>query len=233
MARVSTWVPIAALLLCNLCNCETRKAEPTATPQTGAQAVVAAGKPVLNDWFALGSGCRAKFDLPGDVTLAAAPPDPAQPGIHRVRFLLKELTLDTATEPGGTSLKFARECAIRLNINPPPGMRLKSLAARARVTSTKGPGVELVLNGELKLGSLSLDHTLATYPRGVGHVAKEEAYDFQASGPAFSALQCAEPKIIGFDLTWIADRASRGDAALVSVAGDRTLEIEARLEPCP
>lgn len=70
--------------------------ESSVTPAEAAASVVqkhvtAAGAPVLNDWFALGSGCRAKSDVPGDVSKEDLPGDPMRPNVHRARFHLDQL----------------------------------------------------------------------------------------------------------------------------------------------
>jgi hypothetical protein len=191
--------------------------------------------PVLNEWFALGSGCRAKSDQPGDVQHRALPPDPARPNVHRVRFTLPSYVLDSdATVEGGT-LKFGRECAIRVNVNPPEGMRIKDAAATTRVRASKGAGTELVLMSELKIGPSTLGARTATFGKGNAVSDAEEIFSFrsgQKPEEAMPTLKCAEPKILAFNYTWIADRTERADSARVHVGSDRSLDLEVELERC-
>ena len=218
---------------------------------------------VLNDWFALGSGCRAKEDLPeSDVQRELLPADLTRPNVHRVRFHLERFVFHPE---GPLTQPLARECAIRINVNPPPGMRLSALTARTRVDSTPAEGIQLTLHEELKIGSVSLGDrttiTTRTKERTAGSPSSE-AVELPSSSDAgsavlgFPALACAEPKIIGFDFTWLAERVaspSGTDAGLakpqrdrpvrtdgggtrqfdVRIGGPGVLDLEATLEPCP
>ena len=196
---------------------------------------MAAVKPVLNDWFALGSGCRAKSDLPGNVKMENLPADPAHPNVHRVKFTFSgfELRGDTADKQVP---QFARECAIRLNINPPAGKKLVELRAKTAISAGKDVGASLDLLGELKLGSVSLGSVRKTLDTNARTAAQEEAIDLAAgakSGQALPALNCGEAKIIGFDYSWIAKRDKQELSSLsVELSQDKSLIIEATLAEC-
>jgi len=196
---------------------------------------VQVGAPVLNDWFALGSGCRAKSDIPGDVTKENLPADPMQPDLHRVRFHLDQLKLSSDTLGDKTPVKFARECAVRLNINPPAGKKIVSVRARTAVREDKAAPVKLTVVSELKIGKSTLGRKLAEFPAGSevkGEARTIELAPGKEPGQDFPALECGEPKIIGFDYTWIAERSSASDRVDATLAGDRTLDIEAVLADC-
>lgn len=196
---------------------------------------MAAAKPVLNDWFALGSGCRAKSDLPGNVKMEDLPIDPAHPNVHRVKFTFSgfELHGDTADKQVP---QFARECAVRLNINPPAGKKLVELRAKTAVAAGKDVGASLDLLAELKIGSVSLGTVRKTLDANARTAIQEEAIDLAAgakSGQALPALNCGEAKIIGFDYSWIAKRDKQDLSSLsVELSRDKSLIIEATLAEC-
>lgn len=204
----------------------------SASVSTAAMAVT---KPVLNDWFALGSGCRAKSDLPGNVKMESLPTDPAHPNVHRVKFTLTgfELKGDTADK---RVPQFARECAVRLNINPPAGKKLVELRAKTAVAAGKDVGASLDLLAELKLGSVSLGTVRKTLDANARTAVQEEGVDLAAgakSGAALPTLGCGEAKIIGFDYSWIARREKQELSSLsVELSGDKSLVIEATLAEC-
>jgi len=192
-------------------------------------------KPALNDWFALGSGCRARSSEAGDVTMERLPADPARPDVVRARFHLGAMKLASADRAAGAPLKFARECSIRLNVNPPPGMKVTHVAARTSLATTKTAGVSITEQTELLLGRAVLGRRLESHAAGEmvsGRVQDVSLAPGGAGSEPFPALTCAEPKIIGFNLTWIAERASADDAVEVTLGGARTVEIEAELGAC-
>ncbi|MFO0679495.1 MAG: hypothetical protein U0169_23415 [Polyangiaceae bacterium] len=191
--------------------------------------------PVLNDWFALVSGCRAKNDIPGDVSLEAIPADPMRPDLHRVRFHLDKLEISSDKLGAATPVKFARECAVRLNINPPAGKKIVAVRAHTQLQEDKSSHVKLTVANELKIGKSTLGRTLVEFPAGSEAMNMARAIDLAPGkdpGQEFPALECGEPKIIGFDYTWIAERESATDRVRGSLSGARTLEIEADLADC-
>jgi len=117
-------------------------------------AAIANPKPVLNDWFALGSGCRAKSDLPGNVRMEQIDSG-SEKDLHRVKFYFTDFALE-GSKSNLANKKFGRECAVRLNINPPAGKRLVGLRAVTAVQANKDAGPSLDVVSELKLGSVSL-----------------------------------------------------------------------------
>ena len=199
-----------------------------------AQAAGATTKPVLNDWFALGSGCRAKSDVPGDVEMKELPIDPARPLTHRVKFTLRNFNIkgDSADK---AVLQFARECAVRLNINPPEGKRLVDLRAQTAVVASKDTGATLDVLSELKLGNASLGTVRRQLDASARIQPQQETIDLVAGskGEALPQLRCGEAKIIGFDYSWIVKREQKQLSSLsVEVGGDKTLLIEATLADC-
>lgn len=217
----------------------------TRTPTNAIRSVVlslmlaasaqAAEKPVLNDWFALGSGCRAKSDVPGNVRMESLASDPARPNLHRVKFTFTNLELhgDTADKD---VLQFARECAVRLNINPPAGQKIVDVRAQTAVVTSKDLGASLDINAELKIGSASLGSvrkTLASAARLETSEEKVELASDGAKGNPLPSIKCAEPKIIGFDFSWIAKRDRKQITSLsVALGKDKVLIVEATLAPC-
>lgn len=192
-------------------------------------------KPVLNDWFALGSGCRAKSDLSGNVRMEQLPADPAHPDTYRVKFTFTgfELRGDTADKQVA---QFARECAVRLNINPPAGKKLVELRAKTAVSAGKDIGASLDLLAELKLGAASLGTVRKTLDANARAVAQEDAIDLASgakSGQPLPSLGCSEAKIIGFDYSWIARREKQELSSLsVDLGREKSLILEATLAEC-
>ena len=194
----------------------------------------AVDKPVLNDWFALGSGCRAKSDLPGNVRMEHID-DEVKGDIYKARFHFTNFALQ-GTDGNRALKKFGRECAVRLNINPPPGKRLVGLRAVTKVQAAKESGPSLDILSELKLGSESLGTVQRKLADSASVRTTEEVIDLRAgagSGEPLPQLGCSEPKIIGFDYSWIAMRESGQNGKIkVALGRESTLTIEAKLEDC-
>lgn len=192
-------------------------------------------KPVLNDWFALGSGCRAKSDLPGNVRMEGVSSVAGAPDIYRAKFIFKDFALAKDTVNSGVK-KFGRECAVRLNINPPEGKKIVAIRAKTKIQAEKEAGPELDLLSELKLGSVSLGRVQNKVEASKGLALREETIDLEAGLGAkepLPQLGCGEPKIIGFDYSWIATRDGGANRNLhVELAKEKSLIIEAQLEDC-
>lgn len=191
---------------------------------------------VFNSWFALGSGCRARSDLPGNVEMLEIKPLHGESsGIHRVKFLFKDFKLDGRVVTAGMK-RFGRECAIRLNINPPPGKKIVALSANTAISVAKDRGYDLDVLSEFKLGAVSLGLSHRTFKQSESFVERD--FDISLSaGKGQTALLphlgCGEPKIIGFDYSWIVSgRQAEGPAAPVTISRDKSLILEAILRDC-
>lgn len=192
-------------------------------------------KPVLNDWFALGSGCRARSDLAGNVTMEEAPAFGGGSDKYKAKFLFKGFSLDGA-KADHASARFGRECAIRLNINPPLGKKIHAIRAYTKILVEKPSGLVLDLLSELKLGATSLGREQYTLSNDEKWKSRELAVKLSAaagSKESFPQLGCSEPKIIGFDYSWIATGVKDKNTPFsVELAGERSLVIEADLVDC-
>lgn len=195
----------------------------------------ASTKQVLNDWFALGSGCRAKSDLPGNVRVEGVPAEAGAPDSYKVKFLFTDLALRGETADP-TLKKFGRECAVRLNINPPEGKKIVSIRAKTRITASKETGPALDILSELKLGAASIGKIQRKLDHGARVAAREDEIDLEAgqgTSEPLPQLGCGEPKIIGFDYSWIATREKdQKGTLLVALGKEKSLVIEATLASC-
>ena len=192
-------------------------------------------KPVLNDWFALGSGCRAKSDLAGNVSMEGVSMDAGTSDRYKAKFIFKDFALrGDSVDPSVE--KFGRECAIRLNINPPPGKRIVGIRAQTRISSSKESGPTLDILSELKLGATSLGKIQQKLDGSARVAAREDSVFLEAGqgvGETLPQLGCGEAKIIGFDYSWIATRSQKQKGSMnVELGKEKSLVIEAILASC-
>jgi len=197
--------------------------------------IYAADLPVLNTWFALGSGCRAKSDLRGNVRMELVPSDPGRPDVYRAKFIFNGLELRGDSSAKET-LQFAKECAVRLNINPPKGKKISELRAVTSIATSKDLGASLDISSELKLGAASLGVVRKTLASNARALPAEEIVDIESdhdSRNLMPDIACGQPKVIGFDYSWIAkrDRAQLSSLA-VELGQDKSLIVEATLTSC-
>jgi hypothetical protein len=194
-----------------------------------------ADKPVLNDWFALGSGCKAKSDLPGNVKMETLPQDPQRPLAYRVKFTFSNFEIHGDSEDKDKET-FARECAVRLNINPPKDKKITEIRALTSLATSKDLGATLDLSSELKLGATSLGSirkTMAASARVEPSEEKIELASNKDKGTPLPNLNCGEAKIIGFDYSWIAKREKKQLSSLsVGLGKEKSLIVEASLSDC-
>jgi hypothetical protein len=197
-------------------------------PQAGAN------HKLISDWFALGSGCRARPSEPGDVSMTEVK-DPAKPHQLTALFKLEPYQLQSSTRAPDASKQFARECAVRMAVNPPPGTKIKRVSARTQLLSTKSEGAQLTLLGELLIGDVQLGRLLVEHAAGTAHTGKEQVIDLApgtAPGPQMPALTCGQAKLVGFNFTFLTALKSASDTVGVQLGGDRTLALQIELEPC-
>ena len=200
-----------------------------------SKASYGASKSVLNDWFALGSGCRAKSDLPGNVRMEGIPAEAGVPDRYKVKFVFSDFTLRGERVDPGVE-KFGRECAVRLNINPPEGKRIVGIRARTKVIAAKDVGPSLDILSELKLGAVSLGKVQRRLDSAARVSVHEDIVDIEAGEGATDPLPqlgCGEPKIIGFDYSWVATRAKNQKIFMtVDLSREKSLVIDAILSDC-
>ena len=187
----------------------------------------------LAQWFALGSGCRAKFDIPGDVIREDLPANPNYPGYQHIRFSIKQMALRGVSQVAA-GRDFARECAIRLKVEPDSSQKISGIIAETKIAVSKPKGVSIVTSSELKLGQATLDlkresvvleADLKNAPYDIRLITKNHA--------EIEGLKCGEPKIAGFDYTWIASTSLPSPKELeVSLSGDRALDFYVKFDTC-
>lgn len=190
--------------------------------------------PIFAEWIAQGSGCHAKSNNTGDVSMERIAGGAGKNDFHMVRFHLDQLQLASARMPPNTPLDFAKECSIRVQVMPPAGKRIKSLRAHTSVVSVKSAGTKLTLAGTLRIGAQVLGQKIVIQ-QATSEYAGEETFELApgaAPDQSFPSLHCSEPKLGGFDFTWIAERHETTDKVFVEVSDDKVLEMVVELEDC-
>jgi hypothetical protein len=206
----------------------------------GAYACSTISSPVVSnasfdEWFALGSGCRAKHDIVGDVRKSEQAPDDRYPGYRHLRFTINELTLD-GTNQVKAGRDFGRECAVRLKAVPSKGFRITDIVAETEWEISKPQAIELVAAAELKLGQTTLDQQAPKFSKDSNFQNKQQQFTLKSTAATrgtLNELMCNEPKIVGFDYTWIARTDYEKPKNLqIQLSGEKVLDIFIKLEEC-
>lgn len=191
---------------------------------------------VFRDWIAVGSGCYATSSMPGDVTLNRITIQQGGKEIHRARFHIGGLRLTEADRPADQQApRFGRECAIRVQLASPPGKRLAKVTAHTQVISTKSPGVRLMLSGQLRIGSTPIGHQLVIHEGTESIRDALNVFEVSPGTPPeepLPPLVCAEPRLLGFDLTWIAEPTGEDGKLSVSLGGGKVLDLDVEFSDC-
>jgi hypothetical protein len=189
----------------------------------------------FSKWFALGSGCRARDDEPGDVKpIQNAKANRESPGHATFGLVLPQFKL-APTEVATRGI--ARECAIRVHLNSPAGYRLSRLRARLKMDVAKPAPGDLFLHQELKLGT---ETVAIKQVRLIRQAMRDQnvTLDLDSSeNPEinFKNLDCGAKKIAGVDLTWIyknQESDGKPDGVAVQMGGDKSVIIEGDWERC-
>jgi hypothetical protein len=199
--------------------------------------------PVFVDWFALGSGCRARPTEAGDVEIEHLPIFRTDPLRHSVRFHMPKYQLaleGAAGEPAdaadsGARTAGARQCAIRLAVTPARGFRIHDVRAHTRVVVRRGVDSELRVIEELKHGNDPIAASRSPYAAGMGPGDIDTEVHLGTdlpNGTRPSETPCSEPKLVVYDFTWIGKLGASGEPIRVDLGGDKTLDVDVIMEPC-
>ena len=189
----------------------------------------------LRDWFAFGSGCRARPTQPGDVTVRVSKVA-GVPGRYRVGIALPSYGITPTDHLLQTTASFARECGIRLAVYPTAGKKLSNVAANPVYRVNKPAGPRTRLRARLFAGDTTLFQVEKWHPEGQElHDQEQPAYgqmSTSAAQAAFDQLLCEQPRIVGLDLSaaLVRQDLTRYEVTLVPV--QRSVEILLQFTAC-
>lgn len=191
--------------------------------------------PVLNRWFALGSGCKASSEVAGDVEFRTT--ELLTNKSYKGVFRLTRFSLDVESKqpiPQGRSTE-AKECALRLNINPPKNKRIKFVTASTSLSQTKSNGNQLTSLFELKIGTETLARKVLqsyeneNFSRKLTQIQLIPGRD---DGEQFPKLECGQGKILAVNLTFLTKRTDAKESVFVTLDGQKKVEVIVDLEDC-
>jgi hypothetical protein len=201
-------------------------------------------KPLVGEWLAAGSGCKGTESQPGNVRILPNAPTGASDLLASARRIPIVFELDgyrlrplEQSAKGATPnlLHYARECALRVSLNPPSGMRIGSVTARASTELSKDKSSELVVNAVLKVGSLEIAQEQRLYDGSNVFRNRKETLELisgRRPDQVMPTLQCGESKIIGLDLTFLTKKQSKEALAEARVVDGGRVTIDVGLEEC-
>lgn len=192
---------------------------------------------IVTSWVAFGSGCpKTSSAQPSQsAELTSLPPRPGEPETRRIRVRLPQYRLDLTGTAGEAPLEGPRECAFRINVNPPQGRRIRNVTSRALVNVSKTEKSSLVVHSALRLGATTLGQATFDFPPGRSVSRREEEFVlFPGRSPEeqFPATRCGEGRVVGLDFTFIGKRPDRGERVDAALGRDKDAEIVVDLEEC-
>jgi hypothetical protein len=219
---------------------------------------------LVEKWMAVGSGCQATSDKPGDVKFVGVDLSKKDPkgslSVASVKFDLSQFNLrplvqkDSAqgggksqsskndpssamnsSAPESSLVNYARECAIRIVVSPPPGTKLRSVSAKAVAEISKDRNSKLFLQGTLKTGA-------STVAKSVHRFASDQDFRFRSEvmelvpgrnpDDEIAPVSCNEKKIVGLDLTLLTNKDSPAAVAEARLAADSIVNVDLEFEKC-
>ncbi len=205
---------------------------------------------VIGSWLAAGSGCQANSQQQGDVSMLSVKPGEKSDDHQRVTFELKKYRLkplqqrqagtnspnaETLESKKARLLNYARECALRVNVNPPPGKRLKMATASAELELTKGQDAQLLVAASLKVGAETVTQSRYHFKNDESFRYRRQKVDLLPGGSAveqFPEIDCNAKKIVGVDLTFLTNKKKEDIAVDARLFGPALLELEVTFEDC-
>jgi hypothetical protein len=192
----------------------------------------------IYDWSALGSGCKGGLEKRnGNVSLALKSNIP--PGVNRyqLRFVLEKFKLESPVpkSQGRTNLKFARDCAIRVAVNPPAGKKIQNVEAYTAYSLTKPRNTEMQAMTGLSIGMSTLstvamdfqkDETFSNLIREVRLAPGQSPED------KMPETKCGQSKLVGLDLLLLVNRPDDSVVVDMTLADNKVVDIIVDLEDC-
>lgn len=188
----------------------------------------------IRDWFALGSGCRARPpEIPGDVALELLTPLD-KPGQYAVKVRLPKYGIRREDEWFQVAPEFARECGVRLAVYPAAGMKLRDVVAQPSFQIDKPEGSKVRLRSRLVVGdaTLSAHEQWLEAPEVASHAVRTMKLHSDRGQSVFEGLKCEQPKVIGLDLSTAVYRNEKGPGDVSVLPDDGSVEIVLNFESC-
>jgi hypothetical protein len=219
---------------------------------------------LVEKWMAVGSGCQATSDKPGDVKFVGVDLSKKDPkgslSVASVKFDLsqfnlrplvqKESTLGDAKsqaakgdqshkpesgKPESSLVNYARECAIRLVVSPPPGTKIRSVSAKAVAEISKDRNSKLFLQGTLKTGATTVAKSVHRFGSDQDFRFRSEVMEMvpgRNPDDEIAPVSCNEKKIVGLDLTLLTNKDSPAAVAEARLAADSIVNVDLEFEKC-
>lgn len=193
---------------------------------------------LIYDWSALGSGCRGGIkERKGNVTLAVTPHIPPGADRYRLRFALNKFRLESPVpkDQGPTNLEFARDCAIRVAVNPPAGKRIQNVEAYATYSLTKPLNTDMRILAGLTIGMDNLGMVRMDFTRSekFSNLIKDLRL---APGPSqenqMPETKCGQAKLVGLDLLFYVNRPDNTAVVEMTLADNKVVDMMVDLEDC-
>ena len=195
----------------------------------------------IYDWSAMGSGCRGRISAlegaPVNVRFHLSHPTPGSPSRYHLRFFLDKFKLESPVpkDQGQTNLEFARDCAIRVALNPPSGKKIKYIEAQSFYTLSKSPDTEMATLASLSLGMSTLDTVRMDFPKSESFSSRQKELKL-TPGPipenSMPETKCGQSKLLGLDLLFYVNRPNELAKNSMVLTKDSKFDIFVELEDC-
>lgn len=190
----------------------------------------------IYDWSALGSGCRGQQSVAGgNVELLLNPSQAPSLNRQQLRFQLKTFRLESPVpkSQGPTHLEFARDCAIRVALNPPPGKKIVDIEAVSGYRLSKEGGSEMKTMAQLTLGMTTL--ATARLDFSESQVLQRSRHELrlvpQRSAGDMAQVRCGQSKLLGLDLLFYINRSQPQEKVDMGLQ-DQQIEVLVDMEDC-
>lgn len=190
----------------------------------------------IYDWSALGSGCRGQQSVSGgNVEFLLNPSKAPSLNRYQLRFVLERFRLESPVprDQGPTHLEFARDCAIRVALNPPPGKRIVDIEAVSNYRLSKEASSEMKTMAQLTLGMTTLATARLEFP--LSQTLRKTQHELrlvpQRSAGDLAEVRCGQSKLLGLDLLFYINRSSPLAKVDMNLE-DQEIDVLVDLEDC-
>jgi hypothetical protein len=194
---------------------------------------------LFGEWFAVGSGCKATHKKPGNVSFLGGN---LEGNLIQGAFSLEGYKLVSPPIDPKTSLSFARECNVRIQITPPQNKRIVSVGTKASYLASKDSALKLDLQNTLYMDTNMVGAFYKQIPAGEKFGNRD--FEVQLSNGVWNGMPppegvpsrqytCGQMMVLGSDFTTIAHRKNKDDSANISLTPtQKQLEFRVELADC-
>lgn len=187
----------------------------------------------IEDWMAAGSGCKGRKGKDEEVKMNVEQ-DSQNPQIYKFTFSMEKYRLQGQNPIHKDKPTFARECALRLALQPSVGSKIKNIRTVMPFVLNKGKGASAELSTRIIGSGAVLAQKEQKFDEKTLVQNKNISLDLdldQAAKKTIAQSDCSAAKLIGVDMSLLTRRKSLKEKVEINLDKSEVL-VFVELDTC-